>query len=359
MFLLRLFHQSDPVQPVGAHMLREGITRVGRDPAADWAIPDPQCEISRHHLELECREGALVLRPLGANGVFRGDSGERLRDGEEVPVALGDAVAFGPYRMVIDTVPFATRSGASFERTMVFTPPFGVRREIPTEWADASDMPEFSEEGSLLEAFCEGAKLDVSALSDEDPAEIMRRAGAIYRQMVLGLGDLTSERSTAKADLRLDRTTISACDNNPFKWAPTRRLGTDLLLGQEAGFLSGQEAIKASFEDIRRHMLGTLTGFGAAMRKLLDLISPAAIEGRVEGQNGFLKSRSALTWAEYERAHAALAARILGGSEGAVNEAFVAAYEQSLAEAGDGDGTTFASSGPGPGPGQHSAARGA
>ena len=34
MYLLRLFHESEPAQPVAAHMLREGTTLIGRDPMA-------------------------------------------------------------------------------------------------------------------------------------------------------------------------------------------------------------------------------------------------------------------------------------------------------------------------------------
>lgn len=329
MFLLRLFHRADPAQPVAAHMLGEGITSIGRDPASDWAIPDPDCEISRRHLQLVCEGGALVLRPLGSNGVFHSETGERLPDNVDVPVTLGDAVDFGRYRMVIDSAPFPTRSGASFERTMVFTAPFGREQEVRSDWADGEEAaPHLYDEGSLLEAFCEGARLDVSALSAEEPAEIMRRAGAIYRQMVLGLGDLVSQRNSAKAELSMDRTTIGAEDNNPFKWAPGRRLAIDLLLGQEAGFLHGPVAIKASFEDVKTHMLGTLAGFEAAMRAVLDLAGPASIAGRIEGQSAFLKSRPALCWAEYERAHAQLLAELEQRRDGPVNRAFTAAYIQ-------------------------------
>jgi predicted component of type VI protein secretion system len=327
MFLLRLFHRADPAQPVAAHMLGEGITSIGRDPASDWAIPDPDCEISRRHLQLACENGALALRPLGSNGVFHGETGARLPDNVDVPVALGDAVDFGQYRMVIDSVPFATRSGASFERTMVFSAPFGRNREIGSDWAEGeAPQPHAYDEGSLLEAFCEGARLDVSALSGEEPAEIMRRAGEIYRQMVLGLGDLVSQRSSTKAELSMDRTTIGAEDNNPFKWAPGRRLAIDLLLGQEAGFLQGPEAIKASFEDVKTHMLGTLAGFEAAVRAVLELAGPAAIAGRIEGQTAFLKSRPALCWAEYEKAHGQLLAEVEQRRDGPVNQAFTAAY---------------------------------
>jgi len=199
MFLLRLFHRSDPAQPVAAHMLGEGITRVGRDPAVDWPVPDPECEMSRHHLDLVYEDGALAVRALGANGVIDCATGKRLPDEEAVALALGDAVEFGPYRMVVDSVPFATQAGASFERTIVFSGPLGGHRAIPTDWADGVETGQASEEGSLLEAFCEGAGLDVSALSGEEPDEIMRRAGAIYRQMVLGLGELVNERSAARA----------------------------------------------------------------------------------------------------------------------------------------------------------------
>ena len=331
MYLLRLFHRSDPGQPIAAHMLREGVTVVGRDPAADWAIPDPECEISRHHLELVCGAAGLVLRPLGSNGVFRGD--ERLPDGEEVPVALGDAVDFGKYRMVVDTAPFATRSGVSFERTMVFAAPFGEKREVPADWSDAEAMPLPVGEGSLLEAFCEGAGLDVSALSGDEPAEIMRRAGAIYRQMVLGLGDLVTARSRAKAELSMDRTTIGAEGNNPLKWAPTRRLATDLLLSSEAGFLDGPEAIRESFEDVKAHMLGTLAGFEAAMQAILHEIGPDSIGRSAEQRSGFLKSRAAGCWEEYEAAHKALAAELAERREGPVSKAFAAAYHQMLGNA--------------------------
>jgi type VI secretion system FHA domain protein len=235
--------------------------------------------------------------------------------------------------MVVDQAPFDTRAGASFDRTMVFAAPASGHREIPADWADGAEPPAISGEGSLLEAFCEGAKLDVSALSGEEPEEVMRRAGAIYRQMVLGLSDLVSERSSAKADLSMERTTIGGQNNNSFKWAPGRRLALDLLLGREAGFLPGPEAIKASFEDIKWHMLGTLAGFDAAMRTVLNIASPASIAGRIEGQSAFLKSRPTLCWTEYEKAHGELRMEIEERRDGPINRAFVAAYRHEIGAA--------------------------
>jgi predicted component of type VI protein secretion system len=331
MFVARLFDRSDPDRPVGAHMLAEGIIRIGRDPAADWAIADPDCEISRQHLELVCHGSVLLLRPLGANGVFDGASGERLADGEAIPLAPGAAVAFGRYRMVIESAPGGDSRANAGDATMVFAAPFGPATSVRTDWADAGELEPIDDEGSLLEAFCEGARLDVSALSNEDPAEILRRAGHIYRQMILGLSDLMSERSMAKSDLHLEQTTIGAQENNPFKWAPTRKLATDLLLGNEASFLAGPEAIRASFEDLKTHMLGTLAGFDAAVRALLDSVSPAAIERQLEGRTGFLKSRGANWRTEYERTYAALAEQAAERRTGPVSRAFVAGYRACIA----------------------------
>lgn len=332
MYLLKLFHESDPIQPVDAHMIGEGTTRIGRDPSADWVIPDPECEVSRTHCELLVEGGELALRALGANGVYRNEGEERLPTGEKVPIALGDSFIFGKFRLVVDRAPFADRSAHSTTHTMILSPPFGDSTQIPSEWADGEGRVSHASEDSLFEAFCEGARLDSSAFSGEEPAEIMRRAGAVYRQMVLGLGDLMSERSSIKTQYRMDRTTIGAEDNNPFKWAPTQRLAIDLLLRREGGFLSGAAALKASFEDVKKHLLCTFAGFRASLLALLDEGAPCNIEQRLERQSIFLKSRSAACWSEYEQVHAALEQQMTQDCDGPVNQAFIRAYEEKMRE---------------------------
>lgn len=331
MYLLRLFHHDDPAQPIAAHLLTSGVTRVGRDPNVEWVIPDPECEVSRTHLELVCGDGGLMLRPLGANGVFT-HLGAQLPQGNDVPLVVGDAISFGKFRMVVDAPPASEPVAGSDNATMIGAAPFGADPSVPFEWPEEAVVPLAEAEDSLLEAFCRGADLDVSAFSSEDPAEAMVRAGAIYRQMILGLGDLMCERSSAKADHRLERTTISGCDNNPFKWAPSRRLATDLLLRRDAGFLPGPEAIRASFVDVKRHMIGTLAGFRAAIAAVIAAGRPKAIEERVAGEKSMLQSRSAACWADYARLHGEFEREYLDGREGPINAAFVAAYEARLEE---------------------------
>lgn len=325
MYMLQLFDAADAVQPLDARLIREGSLRIGRDAAADWPIVDPDCQLSRSHLEISAGGATLRLRALGANGVFDDLSGARFPDGEEVELPLPGALRLGRFRIVATHAPHGEVDVAG-GRTMILTPPLGDSTEVPSDWADGAGPASFTE-GSLLEAFCQGAGIDASTLSGEDPEAVMRRAGAIYRQMVLGVGDLMAERDRARGRYRLTRTTISGADNNPFKWAPSQRLAIDLLLAGSSGFLSGPAALGASFRDLKRHLVATFAGLQGSLRAAVDRFDPAAVDAAVADRVSLLKGRAALGLAEVGERHAELKRQLDGGVEGSLNRAFVAAYD--------------------------------
>lgn len=325
MYMLQLFDAADALQPVDARLLREGVMRIGRDAGADWSIADPDCALSRAHCELIVGPAGLALRALGANGVFDDVTGSRFPDSTEVPLPLPGAIRFGGFRIVATHAPHRDIDGDG-TKTMVLTPPLGASVEVPSDWADGTSVPTFTE-GSLLEAFCQGAGLDCSALSAEDPMEIMRRAGGVYRQMVLGIGDLMAERDTARSHYQLTRTTISGADNNPFKWAPTQRLAIDLLLAGSSGFLSGPAALKASFRDVKRHLVATFAGLHGSLRAAIDSFEPDRVDQAVAGRASLLKSRAALQMQEVADRHADLSRQIEEAAPGTLDRAFVAAYD--------------------------------
>lgn len=325
MYMLQLFDAADEVQPIDARLIREGLMRIGRDSAADWAIADPDCELSRTHCELNVADGELTLRALGTNGVFDHVSGERFPDAVAVPVAIPSTLRLGRFRLRADVAPHGDEP-VDTARTMVLTPPLGSSVAVPDDWNDAP-VTASRAGGSLLDAFCEGAGLDCSLLASEDPAEIMRRAGAVYRQMVLGIGDLMSERDRARGQYRLARTTISGSNNNPFKWAPTQRLAIDLLLAGSSNFLSGPAALQASFRDIKRHLIATFAGLHGSLRAAIAAFEPAGLDAAVAGRVTLLKSRGALHAEEAAQRHADLTRQLDGGEGGTLERAFVAAYD--------------------------------
>ncbi len=330
MYIFRLFNKDDALTPVDARFLSEGVLTVGRDPASDWVMIDPDREISRSHLSMRVENGQLLLHCTGANGVFDAATEERLPIGEDIALSLPQSILLGRYRLAADHAPQASAGGAPENGTLLMTPPLGHRIDVPSDWTDAPSVPPITA-GTMFDAFCEGAGIDAAQFGAEDPAEILRRAGAVYRQMVLGVGDLLAERDRVRGQYQLAQTIITSTNNNPFKWAPTQRLAIDLLLASEGSFLSGPDALNASFRDIKKHLVATFHGFQQSLAAAVESFDPQAIASATEGQGSLLRSRPALCWEEACRRHAALTAE-LEGEAATLNEAFVAAYGEVSAQ---------------------------
>ena len=177
MYMLQLFDVDDAVQPIDARLFATGNLTIGRDAAADWSIADPNCEVSRNHCELRISDKGLSLHVSGANGVYDDFSDARYPDDAEFVLSLPATLRLGRFRIVIAPAPLAASPSGAADRTMVLTPPLGTSTDVPSEWDEPTNQSTPAS-GTRLEAFCQGAQLDASLLSSEDPDEIMRRAGA-------------------------------------------------------------------------------------------------------------------------------------------------------------------------------------
>jgi predicted component of type VI protein secretion system len=331
MYMLQLFDQADEVRPIDARLLRDGMLRIGRGSTADWSIADPDSELSRTHCEIEVSGEQLSLRALGSNGVFDQATGERFPDAVEVPMPIPTTLRFGRF-LLRATRAIHTAEPLDMARTMVLTPPLGESTTVPSDWTDAAPARSATG-GSLLDAFCDGAGLDASLLSRDDPAEVLRRAGAVYRQMVLGMADLMSERDRARARYKLTRTTIGGANNNPFKWAPNQRLAIDLLLARSDSFLSGPAAMQSTFGDLKRHLIATFAGLHGSLRAAIAAFEPRTLDEAAANRSTLLKSRAAAQAEEVVTRHADLLRQIDQDEEGSLDRAFVAAYGMAEARA--------------------------
>jgi predicted component of type VI protein secretion system len=327
LYVLKLYRENDLVQPIDARLLRAGTLMIGRDPETDWAIADPNSEISRRHCFFDASADALTLTVQGTNGVYETETQIRLPDNVAVPITAPKSLSLGSYRIVVAPAPQTSMSSPNEAQTLILSPPLGSSVEIPGDYDDADNAPVLHGDGSLLSAFCRGAGLDASAFAHEDPEAIMRRAGAVYRQMVLGLGDLMVERERVRQQFRIARTTIGSANNNPFKWAPTQRLALDLLLAEEHGFLSGPAALKASFKDIKKHLIATFAGLHKSLVSAVQTFDPAQIEQVSAGRGSLLKTRAAAQIDEVRRRHSELIRQVEGGEDGTLNIIFVTEYD--------------------------------
>jgi type VI secretion system FHA domain protein len=193
-------------------------------------------------------------------------------------------------------------------------------------------------DAALLEAFCEGAQIDASLFAGELPADVLRRAGEAYRQSVIGLCDLMSERTSVKSAYRMERTTVDASDNNPFKWADAHRVGIDLLRSGNGSFLAGAAAIKESFEDLKKHLLCLMAGSRAAVAATLEEVGPALVEESVKGQSLLFQTKVEALWRAFLKRHAQVLADARENADSTINRAFKAGYERHVRKL-DGLGT--------------------
>lgn len=331
MYICRLFHRDRPLEQVDARLIADVPVSLGRDPGADWPVDDPASTLSRRHCVLVAEGGRLSLYDKSTNGVFL-PSGERAPRDAAAVLAEGDSVRLGGFLLVVEAASDAPIDAGA---TTVLTPGWRGATPVAVDWSDAEAVPAPGHrDASLIEAFCEGARLDASTLSSEDPVELMRRVGAVYQQTVLGLAALMADRAKVKRDHHLGHTTISASDNNPFKWAPSRKLAEDLLCGRESAFLSNASAVRACFEDLSRHLAGMVAGAEAAVDCATTTLDPTRIEAEARTQGSLLRSRSAVAWDVLTVHHARLVGPD-GRAGGDLQSAFSEAYARgSAAEAG-------------------------
>lgn len=299
MYVCRLFHADRPAEPIDARLFAAGVMTVGRDPAADWPLDDPEGLLSRIHCTLSADAAGLRLHDSSTNGTFL-PGGERVPRGAAVPLAVGQPVRLGQLVLRVD----AGVAGAAVDTTIVLPPP----APLPSDW-DAPPAPTLPPhpDASLVEAFCEGARLDVSTFSDEDPAVLMRRVGGIYRQAVLGLAAAMAQRGAMKEAQDLARTSVGPGRNNPVKWTAPRRLGEALLRGGDGSYLEGEQAIEQSFADLSAHLAALAAGINGTVAALLDRLDPDGIADAAAEAPGFaLRGRGAARAAIHADRHRAL-----------------------------------------------------
>jgi predicted component of type VI protein secretion system len=307
MFTLRLFHQDEPFVQIEARELRKGSLSLGRDASADWPLDDPSRTLSRLHCAFALDQGRLSLQDTSANGVLIGPERRRVAAGVPTPVKPGETVRLGDYLIVVEPI--------AAPRAKVRT-----RNPEPANKPVHPDLP-------LLEAFCAGAGLDASAFNSEDPEQLMRRLGEVYREMVGGLAGLMRERTLAKTDFQLERTTVHGAGNNPFRWAPPDRVSIDLLRTRHDGFLAGGSAVTRSFSDLDAHLACASAGAQAVVADTVAALDPAPLLEAAKQGKSPLKNTAAQAWALFTEAYEKIGEPSLDKPDSFAAKAFRRGYE--------------------------------
>jgi type VI secretion system FHA domain protein len=180
-----------------------------------------------------------------------------------------------------------------------------------------------------------GAGVDPNTLRVA-PAEAAETAGALLRRLLAGLVVMMEARARAKSQLGAQSTTLELNGNNPLKFARNpERVLAQLLNPAERGFMSAEQAIEDSFQDLQAHQMATLAAMQGALAATLERFSPEAIRRRAEVRGVLARilpaARNATMWETYEREFEGVAR---GSSEAFMDvfaKEFKQAYERTAA----------------------------
>ncbi len=191
-------------------------------------------------------------------------------------------------------------------------------------------------DGEALAAFLGGAGLDPAVFSGASKVEILRRAGAVYRQAVLNYSDILRDRSFLKNEFRIERTLVGSQGNNPLKFLTAQQAAVHLLLPPEAGFIDGATAVREAGEDIKKHQIAVMSGLRMALQAVLDRFRPEALLGAGAAKKTGLRLPGAdqadisRAWDRFKILHATCEEEGAQRTDNFLNTAFRRGYELQL-----------------------------
>ncbi len=359
----------------------EGGT-IGRSLQSDWILPDPDRYISAKHATLDFHGGAYYLADISSNGVYVNDDIEPLGKGNPRRLFDGDKIRMGDFEFLVSlehgeslvfppeepmtVVPDhieqlvpedSIKTGIdllgeeeiigdeAFHSTLFGGPAKKVEvgedadkiEQQPNPFS-APEEPQELTPADLLDAFFDGARISRSEIHPlVDPLEVMRNAGQVLNEFIIGMSELLKCRANFKSVFRLDQTTTLPRQNNPLKLsADVRSAMKQLLVGEEGEFLGSTDAVREACCDLKFHHDAVLAAMNISFGEFADRFNPDELQ---ENFDRALKKKplfSVLSQLKYWRLYCDLypimTQRGAGQFPHMFGEEFVREYEKQIAQ---------------------------
>jgi len=152
---------------------------------------------------------------------------------------------------------------------------------------------------NFIPLFARGARINPADLSHLDPSALAEEVGAVMRIVVEHLAVLLAARAKAKMITKsANRTMLVADGNNPLKFLPTAdEILTVMFARSRRGFKDARGSVTEAFADLEKHEFATIFAMQKALGKLLEDVSPEAIESDVA--KSVFSSKQAKAWELY------------------------------------------------------------
>ncbi len=356
---------------------------IGRAEDCDWVIPDRKRVLSSRHAEVSYRDGAFFLTDTSSNGIQLKDTGASLDKGRAQRIEHGSVYCLGDFeiraRLIQDPASFEgdigrpqpagsiipddafldldpltaldqqervyaevddltavlapsrvqaqQRDYAQIDEENLQVPELVMPR--PAAQPKAAPEPERLPPG-FWARFGEALGVDLDELDEEARQALALKAASLLRQSVGGLQQALRTRGELKNEMRLSLTTVQSAGNNPLKHSiDSGETLTLLLRGGKPGQLPGEQAVGRAFRDLQAHQVAMLAASRAALKGMLEQLSPDQLALRFERDNKPLIATSGSRWRAYRRMHLAMQ-RDDDWSERLFARDFAQAYEEQV-----------------------------
>lgn len=136
----------------------------------------------------------------------------------------------------------------------------------------------------LQQALLDGLGVKDLPLPEGVTPELMQTIGALLRESMQGAIELLRLRAETKSSLHADMTMLGSRAINPLKAAWDADVALEHLLApQRTDVMKPVRAVVDAFDDLRMHDRGLAAGIEAAVRSLLERLSPEELERSAAG----------------------------------------------------------------------------
>jgi type VI secretion system protein ImpI len=322
-----------------------GSLSIGRGKQAGWPLPDPTRMLSAVHCEIRQDKRGFTLTDFSRNGTRL--NGEAIVRMEPVAISSGNQIEIGPYligvglddgwedslgeKTVVSThlatygqgektviAKSALPAGPAEEMVTLHPADKKPRKAAVLRQAPGNLLSRSTSSRKLVDAFCEGASIDPDTLAGRSDLEFATELGKIMRILVSSVHEMSQTMSELRTVIgSSEKSAVSLLDDGAAATgAAQKRKQTDRLLALYFGHLQADEAsadetLGAVIDDAMRHNRALFFSMQTALFRLLNELSPAAIER--DTNTGVLRSQSAKNWNAYVRKWEALNT---GGEDG-------------------------------------------
>ena len=152
---------------------------------------------------------------------------------------------------------------------------------------------------AFIAQICQGAGLSPDTFRGTDTSRLGLEIGQVLRNATEAVMALLQARAAAKTFVKSSsRTMIGATDNSPMKFLPDATQALDaMFFHKRPGFMDGVAAFRDGLGEVQQHQTAVYAAIQPALARLLEDLSPEAIEQKSEA--GLMSSKKGAKWDTY------------------------------------------------------------